>query len=73
MILDKAALTIVILGALDLGAVGIFGFDTVAYLCGSSAGLPSRIVCTLFGLAGLWCITLLFRPDPNGGRYSRSC
>ena len=57
MIVDKIALILVIVGALNWGGVGLFGFDTVAFLFG---GL-SRIVYALVGLAGLWCVTLLFR------------
>ena len=54
MIVDKIALILVIVGALNWGGVGLFGFDTVAFLFG-------RIVYALVGLAGLWCVTLLFR------------
>ena len=57
MIVDKIALILVIVGALNWGGVGLFGFDTVAFL----AAVLSRIVYALVGLAGLWCVTLLFR------------
>ena len=39
----------------------IFQFDLVAWLFGGQGSLFSRIVYTLVGLAGLWCISLLFR------------
>ena len=58
---DKIALTLVVIGALNWGIVGIFGFDVVAYLFGGGAAVGSRIVYTLVGLAGIWCISLLFR------------
>ena len=58
MIVDKIALILVIVGALNWGGVGLFGFDTVAFLFGGQAAILSRIV---YGLAGLWCVTLLFR------------
>ena len=32
MIVDKIALILVIVGALNWGGVGLFGFDTVAFL-----------------------------------------
>ena len=35
MIVDKIALILVIVGALNWGGVGLFGFDTVAFLFGS--------------------------------------
>ena len=61
MIVDKAALTLAVIGALNWGGIGLFGFDTVAFLCGGQLSLLARIIYTLVGLAGLWCITLLFR------------
>ncbi len=62
-IFDKIALILTIIGAINWGSIGIFGFDLVAFLFGSGSIL-SRIVFTLVGLAGLWCISLLFRDDP---------
>ena len=59
---DKTALTIAIIGALNWGSIGIFGFDLVAALLGAGS-MASRIVYTIVGLAGLWCISLLFRHD----------
>ena len=63
MIVDKIALILVIIGALNWGGIGLFGFDTVAFFFGGQLSLLSRIIYTLVGLAGLWCITLLFRSD----------
>ena len=54
MIVDKIALILVIVGALNWGGVGLFGFDTVAFLFGGQAAVLSRIVYALVGLAGLW-------------------
>ncbi len=61
MIFDKTALALVIIGALNWGGIGLFGFDTVAWLCGGQFSIVSRIIYTLVGLAGLWCISLLFK------------
>ena len=58
---DRLALILVIIGALNWGSIGVFQFDLVASLFGGMGALISRIVYTLVGLAGLWCITLLFR------------
>lgn len=63
MILDKIALILTIIGALNWGGIGLFGFDTVAFLCGGQTALLSRIIYTLVGLAGLWCVSLLFRSN----------
>jgi len=64
MLIDKLALILVIVGALNWGGIGLFGFDTVAFFFGGQMALLSRVIYALVGLAGLWCITLLFR-DTN--------
>ncbi len=61
MIIDRIALILTVIGALNWGSIGIFNFDLVAWLCGGSMSLLSRIVYTIVALAGIWCITLLFR------------
>ncbi|MGF9711973.1 MULTISPECIES: DUF378 domain-containing protein [Paenibacillus] len=69
--MTKTALTLVIIGALNWLLVGLFEWDLVTALLGGdvhreSSGL-SRIVYTLVGLAGLYCIGLLFRDDVKAG------
>ena len=59
--LDRIALSLLIIGGLNWGSVGLFQFDLVAFACGGAAGVISRIVYTLVGLSALWCVTLLFR------------
>jgi len=59
--LDKIALLLTIIGAINWGLIGIFQFDLVAYIFGGQTALVSRIIYTLVGAAGLWCISLLFR------------
>jgi len=66
MVIDKIALLLVIVGALNWGGIGLFGFDVVAFICGGQLGIVSRIVYTLVALAGLWCISLLFREEAAG-------
>lgn len=61
MLVDKIALILVIVGALNWGCIGLFGFDTVAFLFGGQMALLARVIYALVGLAGLWCVTLLFR------------
>lgn len=63
--LDTAALILSIVGCLNWGLVGLFQFDLVAWLFGGSASLFSRIVYTVIALAGLWCISFLFRRNRN--------
>ena len=59
--LDKISLALVIIGALNWGSIGLFQFDIVAWICGGQGAILSRIVYTLVALAGIWCISLLFR------------
>ncbi len=59
--MDTLALILSIIGSLNWGLVGIFRFDLVAWLFGGQTALVSRIIYTVVGLAGLWCISLLFR------------
>lgn len=61
--LDKIALIITIIGAINWGSIGIFQFDLVAWLFGGQAAVVSRIVYTVVALAGIWCISLLFREN----------
>lgn len=59
--LDKLALTLLIIGGINWGSVGLFQFDIVAWICGGQTGVVSRIIYALVGLCALWCITFLFR------------
>ena len=61
-IIDKIALVLIIIGALNWGLIAIFNFDLVATLFGDMTVL-SRIVYGLVGLSGLWGIKLLFDKD----------
>ena len=61
MIMDKIALIVAIIGALNWGSIGLFQFDIVAWLCGGQGSVVARIIYTLVGIAGVWCISLLFR------------
>lgn len=66
--IDTIALILTIIGAFNWGLIGLFQFDLVAWIFGGQTALLSRIIYGLVGLAGLWCITLLFRPrEENGG------
>lgn len=59
--LDKLALILVIIGALNWGLVGLFQFDMVAFLFGGTGAILSRVVYTLVALGGIWSVSLLFR------------
>ena len=59
--MDTVAQILSIIGCINWGLVGIFQFDLVAWLFGGADSLFSRLVYTIIALAGLWCISLLFR------------
>jgi uncharacterized membrane protein YuzA (DUF378 family) len=59
--MDRIALVLVIVGALNWLIVGLFNYDLVAGLFGGQTSLLSRIIYTLVGIAGIWCIGLLFK------------
>ena len=59
--LDRLALILVIIGAINRGSIGLFQFDIVAWAFGGAASAVSRIIYTVVALAGIWCISLFFR------------
>ena len=59
-IVSKIALILVIVGAINWGAVALFSFDAVAWISGGGATLLAKIIYLLVAIAGLWCISLLF-------------
>ncbi len=61
-VIDYIALVLVIIGAINWGLIGLFGFDLVATLFGSMSVI-SRIVYTLVGIAGLWSIRFFTKID----------
>ncbi len=63
--MDTISLLLVIIGAINWLLVGVFQFDLVSWLFGGQGAIVSRIIYTLVGVAGLWCISLLFRDKKN--------
>ncbi len=59
--MNKLSLVLIIIGAINWGLIGLFGFDLVGFIFGGSDSLLSRIIFTVVGLAGLWAITILFQ------------
>ena len=57
--IDKIALVLIIIGAINWGLIGFFKFDLVATIFGEMSVI-SRIVYGLVGISGLWGIKLLF-------------
>ena len=61
--LDKIALLLAIVGGLNWGLMGIFQLDAVAWLFGGQGS-----IFTLVALGAIWCVSLLFRPEPRDNR-----
>jgi len=59
--MDMIALILSVIGCINWGLVGLFRFDLVAWLFGGAGSIISRVIYTLVGLAGLWCVTFFFR------------
>ena len=59
--LDRISLILVVLGALNWGSIGLFQFDIIAWIFGGQGAIVSRILYSLVALAGIWCVSLLFR------------
>lgn len=59
--LDRIALILTIIGALNWGSIGLFKFDIVGWIFGGQSAVISRILFTIVAVAGIWCISLLFR------------
>lgn len=51
--LNILTLVLVIVGGLNWGLVGLFGFDLVAAILGAGSAL-ARVVYVLVGLSALW-------------------
>ncbi|MDD6662377.1 MAG: DUF378 domain-containing protein [Lachnospiraceae bacterium] len=58
--LDYTALTLVIIGAVNWGLIGIFKLDLVNLIFGNMTWL-SRIIYTLVGISGLYLLSLYGR------------
>ena len=61
MVADTIALILTIIGAINLGAIGLFGVDILSAMFGGATTVIARIVYSLIGIAGLWAITILFK------------
>ena len=62
-IMQRIALIITLIGALNWGLIGFFQFDLVAFIFGGQNALFSRIIYALVGISALINIGLLFKPS----------
>ncbi len=64
-LIQRIALLLTIIGAINWGLIGFFQFDLVAFLFGGQDAIISRVVYALVGISGLINIGLLFASDKN--------
>ena len=57
--LQVIAITIMIIGAINWGLIGLFDFDLVATIFGGMSAIGSKIVYILVGISGLISIKTL--------------
>ena len=62
-ILQKIALVLTIIGALNWGMVGLFEIDIIATLFDGSDSIISKIIYIIVAIAGIINIGLLFEHD----------
>lgn len=60
--IQRIALALVIIGAINWGLIGFFKFDLVAAIFGGQEAFLSRVIYALVGLSGLACLGILFNP-----------
>ncbi len=64
-VIQKIALAVTIIGALNWGVAGIFHFDVVAQMAGGIAEPMARFIYLVIGISGLINLWLLFDYQRN--------
>lgn len=71
-VIQRIALCLTIIGAINWGLIGFFQFDLVAAIFGGQSSVISRIIYGLVGIAGLINLGLLFRSSEEVAREPRT-
>ena len=66
--IQRIALVLTIIGAINWGLIGFFQFDLVAAIFGGQDAALSRIIYGLVGIAGIINLGLLFKPSTETAR-----
>ncbi|MCL2386920.1 MAG: DUF378 domain-containing protein [Defluviitaleaceae bacterium] len=69
-VLDYICLSLVILGAVNWGLIGLFRFDVIAVIFGGMEGIISRIIYVVIALAGLYCLSFFGREYTRNHRVN---
>ena len=71
-VFQKIMLLLVIVGGLNWGIYGIWGFNAVGWLVGGSLNWLARTVFIVVGVAALLCIPSLFTSSDSGRTESNA-
>jgi uncharacterized protein len=66
--IQRIALVLTIIGAINWGLIGFFQFDLVAAIFGGQDSALARIIYGLVGICGLLNLGLLFKPNEQTAR-----
>ena len=55
-----SSLILIIIGAINWGLVGFFGFDLVSYIFGDMS-MVTRIIFAVVGIAGIYSLVLFWK------------
>lgn len=61
-------LILIIIGAVNWGLIGFFGYDLVGSIFGGQLALVSRIIFAVVGIAGIYAISFFFRDENRSKR-----
>ena len=67
------AMLLMVIGSLNWGLIGFFGYNLVGDIFGGMMSGGARVVFAIVGLAGLWGIGLLCCCRSSGGCSGGSC
>ncbi len=62
-LIQRIALILTVIGAINWGLIGFFQFDLVAFIFGGQDAIISRVIYALVGISGLINIGLIFTSD----------
>lgn len=63
-LLDNIILTLIILGSINWGLIGIFQFDLISNIFGYMS-VFSRIIYSIIGISGLYAISFFIKNQKN--------
>ncbi|PLR92678.1 DUF378 domain-containing protein [Bacillus sp. T33-2] len=69
--IQRLALVLTIIGAINWGLVGFFQFDLVAAIFGGQDSAVARMIYGLVGIAGLINLGLLFAPSEQAEKQAQ--